>query len=80
MASQLEHAIQEIRRGEELMKSLHSHLPLKHTPITDLSEGIQRALRAALTILRSKKTNARSGTKRMPTTAIDDDKDQKKKR
>ena len=57
-------AIQEIRRGEELINALQSHLQL-HTRATDLSKGVIQALTAALSVLESRETNAEvSGTQK----------------
>ena len=59
MASQaaMKTAIREIRRGEELMNVLQSHLP-PYPKAIDLSKGVIQTLTAALSILKSRETNA----------------------
>ena len=86
-------AIKEIKRGEELMNVLHSHLQL-HSKATDLSQGVIQALSAALSILKSRETTniamasgaqkeAISGKKRRPLAASAEtnqsERDQKKR-
>ncbi|ONK61772.1 uncharacterized protein A4U43_C08F33430 [Asparagus officinalis] len=60
MASQssMRRAIREISRGKMLINLLHSHLKLHSTEATDLTEGVQRALASALSILEHKESTA----------------------